>query len=50
MAVVEVSVTPLGTYGAGVSSFVAGCLRLVEQSGLHYQLMQSRKKLTRLEA
>ncbi len=38
MAVVEVSVTPLGTYGAGVSSFVAGCLRLVEQSGLHYQL------------
>jgi len=38
MAVVEVSVTPLGTAGAGVSEFVAGCLRLVEKSGLNYQL------------
>lgn len=38
MAVVEVSVTPLGTAGAGVSAFVAGCLRLVEKSGLNYQL------------
>lgn len=38
MAVVEVSVTPLGTAGAGVSAFVAGCMRLVEESGLNYQL------------
>jgi uncharacterized protein (TIGR00106 family) len=38
MAVVEISVTPLGTAGAGVSAFVAGCLRIVEASGLKHQL------------
>ena len=38
MAVVEVSITPLGTATPGVSAFIAGCLRLVKASGLHYQL------------
>jgi uncharacterized protein (TIGR00106 family) len=37
MAVVEVSITPLGT-GIGVSRFVAGALRRLKESGLHYQL------------
>lgn len=37
MAVVEVSITPLGT-GIGVSRFVAGALRRLKASGLHYQL------------
>jgi uncharacterized protein (TIGR00106 family) len=38
MAVVEISVTPLGTSSTGVSSFVAGCLKIVESSGLNHQL------------
>lgn len=38
MAVVEVSITPLGTGGAGVSRFVAGCLKVLHASGLNYQL------------
>lgn len=37
MAVVEISVTPLGV-GAGVSAYVAGCLRIVKTSGLKHQL------------
>lgn len=37
MAVVEISVTPLGT-GTGVSSFVAGCVDIARKSGLKVQL------------
>jgi uncharacterized protein (TIGR00106 family) len=38
MAVVEISVTPLGTGEPGVSKYVAACVKMVEQSGLNYQL------------
>lgn len=38
MAVVEVSITPLGTASPSVSSYVAGCLRIVISSGIKYQL------------
>ncbi len=38
MAVVEVSITPLGTATTGVSRYVAGCLRIVRESGLSHQL------------
>lgn len=38
MAVVQISCTPLGEGSGGISKFVAGCLKLVEQSGVKYQL------------
>ncbi len=38
MAVVEVSITPLGTATTSVSSYVAGCVRIVQESGLSYEL------------
>lgn len=38
MAVVEVSITPLGTGDPGVSRYVAGCVRVVRESGLKHQL------------
>ncbi len=38
MAVVEISVTPLGTGSPGVSEFVAGCVKIIRASGLNYQL------------
>jgi len=38
VAVVEVSITPLGTGDAGVSRFVAGCLKVLHDAGLNYQL------------
>jgi uncharacterized protein (TIGR00106 family) len=38
MAVVEISVTPLGTGTVGVSKYVAACLRIVRSSGLKYKL------------
>jgi uncharacterized protein (TIGR00106 family) len=38
MAVVEVSITPLGTAAPGVSRYVAGCLKIVRESGLSHQL------------
>lgn len=37
MAVVEISITPLGV-GVGVSSYVAGCLKILRDSGLAHQL------------
>jgi uncharacterized protein (TIGR00106 family) len=37
MAVVEVSITPLGM-GTSVSRYVAGCVKIVRESGLKYQL------------
>ena len=38
MAVVEISVAPLGTATTGVSAFVAACVEVVAASGLEYQL------------
>ncbi|HEY5975512.1 MAG TPA: MTH1187 family thiamine-binding protein, partial [Geobacteraceae bacterium] len=38
MAVVEVSITPLGTGEPGVSRYVAECLRILKASGLVHQL------------
>jgi uncharacterized protein (TIGR00106 family) len=38
MAVVEVSITPLGTADASVSRYVAGCLQVLRGSGLPHQL------------
>jgi len=38
MAVVEISVAPLGTATPGVSSYVAACVEVVAESGLNYQL------------
>lgn len=38
MAVVEISVAPLGTATPGVSAFVAACVEVVAASGLTYQL------------
>lgn len=38
MAVVEVSITPLGTGDTGVSRYVAGCLKVLKESGLSHQL------------
>lgn len=37
MAIVELSVVPLGV-GAGVSSFVAGAIRVLENTTLEYEL------------
>lgn len=38
MAIVEVSITPLGTQSTSLSSYVAGCLHVVRESGLAFQL------------
>jgi uncharacterized protein (TIGR00106 family) len=38
MAVVEISVAPLGTDSLSVSSYVAACVEIVAASGLVYQL------------
>ncbi len=38
MAVVEISVAPLGTGTPGVSAYVAACVEVVAASGLSYQL------------
>ena len=38
MAIVEISVTPLGIGQMGVSEYVAGCVKLARESGLKCQL------------
>lgn len=39
MAIVEISVVPLGTGDTGISRYVAGCLKVLqEEKGLRYQL------------
>lgn len=38
MAVVEISVVPLGTKTPSVSGYVAACVKVVADSGLTYQL------------
>lgn len=39
MAVVEVSIVPIGTSSPGLSNYVAGCLKVLEKAqGVKYQL------------
>ena len=38
MDVVEVSISPLGTGEPGVSAYVAGCVKIIRESGLNHQL------------
>ena len=38
MAIAEVSVVPIGTGSTSLSNYVAGCLRVLEGSGLTYEL------------
>jgi len=38
MAVVEVSIVPVGPAGASISKHVAHCLDILEESGLSYEL------------
>ncbi|ORJ63609.1 MTH1187 family thiamine-binding protein [Geothermobacter hydrogeniphilus] len=38
MAIVEVSIAPLGTANPSVSAYVAECLRILRDSGLKHQL------------
>jgi len=38
MAVAEISVVPVGTPSASISSYVAGAVKIVKASGLKYEL------------
>jgi len=38
MAVVEVSIVPVGPAGASISRYVAHCLDILDESGLTYEL------------
>ena len=38
MAIMAISVTPIGTGATGVGEFVAEALRVIERSGLRYEL------------
>lgn len=38
MAIMEISVVPIGTQNTSVSPFVAACVKLVEQRGLTYEV------------
>ncbi len=38
MAIVEVSIVPIGTAGTSVSQYVAGAVKLLEESGLKFNL------------
>jgi uncharacterized protein (TIGR00106 family) len=38
MAIMEISVVPVGTDNPSVSSFVAECIKIVEQHGLQYEV------------
>lgn len=38
MAIVEVSIVPIGTGSTGVSTFVRAALEVIRQSGLKYEL------------
>ncbi len=38
MAIVEVSIVPIGGTGTSLSEYVAGALRVLEGSGLRYEL------------
>jgi uncharacterized protein (TIGR00106 family) len=38
MAIVEVSIVPIGTATTSVSNFVAGAVSVLKKSGLHFEL------------
>ena len=38
MAIMEISVVPIGTQGPSVSSFVAECVEVLNQQGLRYEI------------
>jgi uncharacterized protein (TIGR00106 family) len=38
MAIVEVSIVPVGTGTTGISSYVAGCVKLLQDERIRYQL------------
>lgn len=38
MAIMEISVIPIGTESPSVSPFVAECVKIVEQQGLQYEV------------
>jgi uncharacterized protein (TIGR00106 family) len=38
VAIAEVSIVPIGTKSTSVSSYVAACLEVLEESGLTYEL------------
>jgi uncharacterized protein (TIGR00106 family) len=38
MAIMEISIVPIGTESTGVSRFVAECVKIVEQQGLTYEV------------
>ena len=38
MAMIEISVVPIGTGTPGLSAYVAGVVRVLETAGLEYQL------------
>lgn len=38
MAIAEVSIVPIGTQSTSVSNYVAACLKVLEESGLTYEL------------
>ena len=38
MAIAEISVVPIGTQSTSLSSYVAGCLNVLEDSGMTYEL------------
>jgi uncharacterized protein (TIGR00106 family) len=38
MAIMEISVVPIGTESPSVSPFVAECVKIVEQQGLTYEV------------
>ena len=38
MAIMEISVVPVGTGSPSVSPFIAECVKIVEQHGLQYEV------------
>ena len=38
MAILEISVVPIGVEGSSLSSYVADCLRVLKQEKVHYEL------------
>jgi uncharacterized protein (TIGR00106 family) len=38
MAIMEISVIPIGTQGPGVSQFVAECAEILNQQGVRYEI------------
>ena len=38
MAIVEISIVPLGTGSTSMSAYVADCIKVLDQSGLNYEL------------